>query len=571
MSRAGTNFIETAVKIPSTNPEFQDLFPHLNGTLVAEPVGAAVDPLHPARQALILIVHGQYGHSNYCYQQELAAALARQGLASLRFDFSGCGSQLQAFPEHLERPRLFASDMPDLAAVVEWAESHGFWIMALVGHSRGAMVSLEFLAREHSIPLMVNCSGRYRAELILDRFKQDGQLRKMAGFWSMIKKPGESELVEKYTKMDELLDIAKHNMKNIRSRLNPNLRVLTIFGARDHIVPVQDFALWAGEFGDMGQYALIQDADHNFFSLSETGDRINHNHLVVDTICEFLGEKQLIQDFYRKTRYISVARWKEVEGVLNFRDTAGFLPRFPHSFLFRCADLQGLTDKGAQQLSKLVAIIFDIRSMPEIKKNGTIGPKHAEIVIPRQTRRIHVPIFPETDYSPQEIAKRLQWYGHGNLGFVQAYRGILSSLGPTLKIIFRETAALIQSGDPRGILIHCSAGKDRTGVIVALFHLLAGLDSESISREYELTETGLAPWHDRILTSVGPKRLSMEQRVKMRKMMGAEADAMRMTLRVIESEYGGWQWLLESHVEPADLLVVKAHLRGEHVPIVTKL
>ena len=41
--------------------------------------------------------------------------------------------------------------------------------------------------------------------------------------------------------------------------------------------------------------------------------------------------------------------------------------------------------------------------------------------------------------------------------------------------------------------MHCTAGKDRTGVLAALILSLCGVDDETIAREYALTELGLAP------------------------------------------------------------------------------
>jgi protein tyrosine/serine phosphatase len=41
------------------------------------------------------------------------------------------------------------------------------------------------------------------------------------------------------------------------------------------------------------------------------------------------------------------------------------------------------------------------------------------------------------------------------------------------------------------LIVHCTAGKDRTGVICALVLSLCGVDDEVVAHEYSLTEVGL--------------------------------------------------------------------------------
>lgn len=49
------------------------------------------------------------------------------------------------------------------------------------------------------------------------------------------------------------------------------------------------------------------------------------------------------------------------------------------------------------------------------------------------------------------------------------------------------------------MLIHCTAGKDRTGVICALVLSLCGVDDETVASEYALTDAGLASSREKIL------------------------------------------------------------------------
>lgn len=48
--------------------------------------------------------------------------------------------------------------------------------------------------------------------------------------------------------------------------------------------------------------------------------------------------------------------------------------------------------------------------------------------------------------------------------------------------------ASIAEAPPGGVVVHCHAGRDRTGVVVALALHLAGASTESIAADYVLTE-----------------------------------------------------------------------------------
>lgn len=50
------------------------------------------------------------------------------------------------------------------------------------------------------------------------------------------------------------------------------------------------------------------------------------------------------------------------------------------------------------------------------------------------------------------------------------------------------------------LVIHCTAGKDRTGVLCALILSLCGVTDEIVAQEYQLTEVGFPPaWREQII------------------------------------------------------------------------
>jgi protein tyrosine/serine phosphatase len=50
------------------------------------------------------------------------------------------------------------------------------------------------------------------------------------------------------------------------------------------------------------------------------------------------------------------------------------------------------------------------------------------------------------------------------------------------------------------LIVHCTAGKDRTGVLCALILSLCGVDDDVVAHEYSLTEVGLTTeWKEAVI------------------------------------------------------------------------
>jgi protein-tyrosine phosphatase len=90
--------------------------------------------------------------------------------------------------------------------------------------------------------------------------------------------------------------------------------------------------------------------------------------------------------------------------------------------------------------------------------------------------------------------------------------------------------AAIAEAPPGAVVLHCHAGRDRTGLVVALALRLAGASVDSIAADYALSE-------------------------------GSTPATMVNTLAHLEAEYGGVaKYLIGSGVTPAQLAAVRARL-----------
>lgn len=107
-----------------------------------------------------------------------------------------------------------------------------------------------------------------------------------------------------------------------------------------------------------------------------------------------------------------------------------------------------------------------------------------------------------------------------NGNYEAAYRHILSSDPTAYRTIFQH---LLSSPNPDPCLIHCTVGKDRTGVICALILMLAGVKDEDIAADYALTMAGLVQVRESILQYLMQDKKSMAGggREKAENMLGA--------------------------------------------------
>jgi rhodanese-related sulfurtransferase len=59
----------------------------------------------------------------------------------------------------------------------------------------------------------------------------------------------------------------------------------------------------------------------------------------------------------------------------------------------------------------------------------------------------------------------------------------------------RRVLEAIADAPEGGVIVHCSVGRDRTGMVVAVLLRLLGVEVEEVVRDYERSEANLAPLH----------------------------------------------------------------------------
>ena len=145
-------------------------------------------------------------------------------------------------------------------------------------------------------------------------------------------------------------------------------------------------------------------------------------------------------------------------------------------------------------------------------------------------------MFAEQDYGPDQVALRYKEYTRaGSDGFVQAYHDILLAAPQAYGKIFKHLA--IQNVEP--CLVHCTAGKDRTGVLIALLFEVAGVSPEKTAEEYALTDLGLAELKPLFIERLIKNPTLDGNREGVQNMVSSKKENMEAAIKMIDRDFGG--------------------------------
>lgn len=220
-----------------------------------------------------------------------------------------------------------------------------------------------------------------------------------------------------------------------------------------------------------------------------------------------------------------------VDGTYNFRDVGG-LPAGAGStrsgVLYRSGNLAGVTDAGAAQLAALgLRAIVDLRDDDEVAH----APSRAGGADIRR-----VPLFLGSVAS----------FFEQDLSLDAMYRALVDDCVPRVVEAVRAVAT------QQPVLVHCTVGKDRTGVTVALALAAAGVDEDAVVDDYARTAANLPPERNRAvmarLSALYPDVRHLEELTTQ-----SPAPVMRRLLDDLTERYGS----------PADYLLANGMIDEE--------
>ncbi|ETW95363.1 MAG: hypothetical protein ETSY1_30945 [Candidatus Entotheonella factor] len=214
------------------------------------------------------------------------------------------------------------------------------------------------------------------------------------------------------------------------------------------------------------------------------------------------------------------------EGCFNFRDIGGYPTSDGRTICwgryFRAGRLDRMTQNDLEKVRSLgIATQIDLRKSDEVLDQSR-GP------LPSMgTSYHHIPVIP--DGGSEQLSRLV-----GDTGISgKRYLGYLEFGSDTWLRMFEFFA----NAQHQPILIHCTAGKDRTGVSTAFLLSVLGVDRAWIEADYLLTNRDVARQVDFVESSMGlPEGVDRDV---MLRATGVPETAMHDFLNGLQARWGG--------------------------------
>ena len=228
-----------------------------------------------------------------------------------------------------------------------------------------------------------------------------------------------------------------------------------------------------------------------------------------------------------------------VAGLYNLRDTGGYRAAGGTSRwgkLLRSDALHRIDATGRDRLAEIgVAHIIDLRGGDE-RATAPSAVDGLEVTVH------HLPVFDDADPAAQATT---------HVGLVPVYDHIVDERGAQLVDAIR---VIIAADDDDAVLVHCTAGKDRTGLVVAFALAAAGGDRDDVVADYAATAENLrGEWSD-AMTAVFEQR-GIELTAGMVELITeSPAEVLEALLERIDREHGSISAYLLAHgLTPTEL------------------
>jgi len=244
-------------------------------------------------------------------------------------------------------------------------------------------------------------------------------------------------------------------------------------------------------------------------------------------------------------------RLLEWDGVINARDSGGLRARggeIRRGALIRSDVLNGLTPEGVTALTQHgVRTVIDVRAADEIAHDWARYPLKEHPVVGYLNRPFTAGDETQMGDQVRAVYRAAQSREEINRADLDIHRGGITAI-----------VAAIADAPPGGVLVHCHAGKDRTGIVIAVTLAAVGVSDDDIADDYALTQLVLEP-----LIADWLEHMSHDpaEQQRLRRLAEPRREAMLDTLAYLRQRYGGAaQYLLGAGLTAQQLDQLRARL-----------
>jgi protein-tyrosine phosphatase len=175
-------------------------------------------------------------------------------------------------------------------------------------------------------------------------------------------------------------------------------------------------------------------------------------------------------------------RWPPMDGVANFRDLGGYQTqdgrRVRTGRVYRSGALHRLSENDQTFLNTIaLKCVCDLRSAEEV----ALEPDR----LPNNPAYVHLPLVVDDSRDRRERLFALLFNRRGLARMLPEFytRTMLDENAHIYGLLFKRLA----QPDALPAIIHCTAGKDRTGIAAALLLSVLGVQDETLLADYSLS------------------------------------------------------------------------------------
>lgn len=232
--------------------------------------------------------------------------------------------------------------------------------------------------------------------------------------------------------------------------------------------------------------------------------------------------------------------WLELQGAVNLRDAGGYRTtdgkQVKRGLLYRSGALAGLSDGALLDLEKLgIRQVFDLRISDEV----ALAPDR----IPAGAEYIHLPVN-TTQNRWSRLGTLINHLDRMERLHLASYTGLMVEQNPQ---VFGELFKRLAADEGMPAIIHCTAGKDRTGMSVALLLSMLGVSDDTIAADYSLSNRFYSAYYEATLPQLRPIRRLGVKIDDMHVLLLAPPAMLREALAYVRERYGSVEAYLRDY------------------------